>query len=293
MYKPIACSILCACAMAVLSACVQAPGHTQPTPPVQASATLPATAQEDIHATYKQWLLNESGLDATIFTGQGTASRLQNIQFVKQLEGALPQSPQTKFLLFDVQAAASFPVLLLDTGTTLDCICFGEGAALYDFSLGDIDGDGFDEILLSYIFNGAWTTMQYQLYRYNTSFVKLLENEDIDTGFQITYQDGWAYQVENAHTGYQTTVAAPHNAAAFTRQGRVAANAKPAPGPRFLTLLLQDVDQDGISEILAGEPHIEHTTQAESTAVGNMQTVLKYNAQLNKAMVVKAEYIVH
>lgn len=192
------------------------------------------------------------------------------------------------------------PVMVIDTGVEILCEILTEGAYSTKFSLADVDGDDFDEILTQNDTggNGGAGTYLTAIYKLkNGAINKLFCYPDygsyFDTGFTLTLSDGWVHTVENEYTGFtfsfvrETKSSDPY----FNEDGSTTEYSEESNclgvDPYFFTFDPMDIDGDGIFEIMTAQYTY---LWGRSDSVGAAYTILKWNDTSRSMDIVKAGF---
>ena len=149
-------------------------------------------------------------------------------------------------------------------------------------SLGDVDGDGTQEILVHYDTGGLggfgiWMTWVLKVE--NDSIHILFENyKEFDTGFESCFLDEYQMEVKNNITGYTLVYSIKD------RENLPTHNIEMDP---FFVFEPKDVDGDGISEIICKQySYYSYHNDYAGTAC----SVLKFNNQTQAFEVIDAWY---
>jgi len=231
----------------------------------------------------------------------------------RQAETALlSPGSASKVMVFEVfiygGPVYNIPVIVIDTDGDIICEVLIEFSYYTEFSISDIDGDGYAEILMHHETggNGGAGSHETDVYKLDGSSLNKLfyypgydhagNRSEFDTGFTLTLTDGWLHTVENKYTGYslsfvrEMTNENPY----FDEQGNTRANAEEniieksyGVDPFFFIFDPVDVDDDGVYEIMTAQ----HTyLWGRADGVGTAYTILKWNNASKTMDVIKAGF---
>lgn len=161
--------------------------------------------------------------------------------------------------------------------------------------LNDVDGDGFDEIIIQQHVDMAGGAGQF------SSYIFKVENDEIreifnsstcnlfDTGFVSEFLDGYKLKVSNTITGYSSTIDISNKYI----DEYFDENGKGATGDfilcdSFFEFIPEDVDDDGIFEIIC----LQYTSlNSHPDYIGDAKSILKFNSYIQKFEVIESDFI--
>ena len=159
-------------------------------------------------------------------------------------------------------------VLMMDTGDTVSFAYAGSGPRSSNFQLGDIDGDGLEEILTHIDSGGNEGAGHFYstLYRWNRNELTTIYTgkvyepwpkvSQIETSFEINFIEPFTYRITNKQTGFDEKFRAPGENYVFDAGGKALKGVEPyelACYEDFADFHLEDIDGDTINELLAAE----------------------------------------
>ncbi len=170
-----------------------------------------------------------------------------------------------------------------------------ENEILYFFDdalvLGDINGDGVDEILIQQNtggVGGAGSYISWILSIGKDGLIMLLRSggeEPFDTGFRSNLMNGYRLQITNSFTGYdQVFDICDSHSFMFDEFGNPVSNEE-ITVDCFFRLDFTDADADGISEIMC-EQYV--SLHAHVNSVGIAKSILKFDTKKQTLIVVDA-----
>lgn len=186
------------------------------------------------------------------------------------------------------------------------------------FDLVDIDGDGLNEIVMKFYIQGTIhpNASNLVLKVVDTSFEIVYQSQNkekeniIDTGFQVSFHDGYTMQIDNIYTGYTETFDARDVFSEsyreknlnffFDNNGNVNVERyaqifskeethENGNGLGFVVFHVVDIDGDGISEILVSKD-FSFAFQG-SIELGTEFALLRYNPLTEQFDVIDAAFI--
>ena len=212
------------------------------------------------------------------------------------------------FEVFNYGGICNTPVIVIDTNGDIICEVLIEESYSSGFSIADVDGGGYAEILMHHCTggNGGASTYETTIYKLdNDTLLKLFyfpgfdvddTLSEFDTGFTLTLADGWLHTVENKYTGYSLafirtmTEGNPY----FDEHGNIKAYAVEhnidkylQVDPFFYVFDPVDLDNDGIYEILTAQ---YTSLWGRSDSVGAAYTILKWNTAQKTMEVVRTGF---
>lgn len=166
------------------------------------------------------------------------------------------------------------------------------------FSLRDVDGDGYCEIIAQYDTggNGGFGGYVSAIYKVENGMLKQLFSScstgwfDFDTGFTLSLDDGFLCTVRNKYTSFETKFTRKrYGTPYFDDDGRVlfAIAEDEMMVDSFYIFMPIDIDNDGTYEIMTAQycslwGHVD--------GVGSAYTILKYDNNAGEMKVVKAGF---
>jgi len=184
-----------------------------------------------------------------------------------------------------------------------------EGIGMFtEFSLADIDGDGFDEILTlsDLLGSGGMGSHEARIYKFDGSKLYLLyshcDNIDengyhYDDGFILELFDGWTHIVSNRYTDLSCTFIykRPGENAYFDEVGSVTSDGEehnacnaPATDAYFFIFEPVDIDNDGIYEIMT----VQYSSLgSRADSLGFACLIHKWNSDSKTLEIVKAGFL--
>lgn len=158
--------------------------------------------------------------------------------------------------------------------------------------LGDINGDGVDEILIHQNTGGVGGAGSYISWIFSIGedgLIMLLQSggeEPFDTGFRSNLMSGYKLRITNSFTGYDQAfdIQASHGFL-FDEFGNPKSNEE-IMVDSFFSINFADTDADGISEILC-EQYI--SLHGHVNSVGTAKSVLKFDTEKQTFVVVDAQ----
>lgn len=175
------------------------------------------------------------------------------------------------------------------------------GALFEDWYLADLDGDGLDEIIVNRCIAmsggaGGYISQVFKYYGY-ADFRMIFNSAntfEYYTGFTSELKDDFKLEISNVFTGYKTIVdyseIVGYRGVYWDDSGKVIAekNIDHLMYDGFLEFSPKDVDNDGIDELVC----LQYTSlYGHSDYIGNVKSVLKYNAKYKTFEVIDAEFI--
>ena len=158
--------------------------------------------------------------------------------------------------------------------------------------LGDVDGDGIQEIIIHHNTGGSGGSGSYQtwvLKAQDNEFQILFESDSLkkfDTGFESRFLEGYQMEVKNKFTGYTLAYDVKDRYGAYIDQAETMPD-----GQIFLDTFSvfepKDTNGDGISEILCKQ-YTSYIGRSDYT--GTACSVLKFNTQTQAFEVIDAWY---
>ena len=256
-----------------------------------------AVDRVDGYDKYKSIVADTLGYDRSI------APYIKTLQVKKAV---LPDCAAAEVILFSASLLlVGTPVMLIVSDDNLICETLGERSLSTSISIADIDGDGYDEILVHHMVDstggaGAHETAIFRLCDGQLAKIFNYPNwttdTDFSTGFILTLSDGYGHTIENIYTGFSCTFSRrikwenPY----FDEQGNITEYTKEqnktrwlGVDPYFSKFEPVDIDGDGTFEIL--------TTQytylfGRSDSVGRACSVLAWDKEKQVMVVKKAGF---
>lgn len=154
-------------------------------------------------------------------------------------------------------------VLMMDTGETVSFAYAQSGPRLKNFQLGDVNGDGIEEILVHVDSggNGGAGYFYSMIFSWESGNLTEIYNSThksskISTNFALGYEDGFTYHIENYQTGMDIKLASSDTHIRFDETGKlrkVLETEQLTCSENFLDFRFADMDSDGVYEIIAAE----------------------------------------
>jgi len=245
---------------------------------------------------------------------------IQNAPYIEEQQvetGLLAYDTMSTVVVFGAyvygETVAHASVIVVDTGSDIVCEILGEGRYFTDFSLADIDGDGYAEILMHHETggNGGAGSHETAVYKLEGNKLKKLfyypvynnsegiYHNDFNTGFTLTLSDGWTYTVGNKNTDFsltyirKTLLENPY----FDEVGNITAYAKDnneqgalGTDPFFFVFCPLDVDNDGIFEIMTAQ---YASLWGRADGLGVAYSILKWNNSNSNMDIINAGFWVY
>jgi hypothetical protein len=258
---------------------------------------------------YKELVNEKLGYDA---------STISHVKARQAETGALISGTDSKVILFerqyDFDCRQNTPAIVVVSDSDIVCEAFIIDSLFSEFSLADIDGDGYEEILMHHHTsgNGGFSSHDTAVYKLEVDkLIKLFsyptedysdyygdyKRPDFDTGFTLTLSDGWTHTIENKYTGFSLTFQRitrgeyPY----FDEQGNITdykENTDEVLGVDHSLYIFKpiDVDGDGVFEILTAQ---YTSLWGRADGIGSAYTILKWNTNNSTMEVVKAGFWVY
>jgi hypothetical protein len=227
--------------------------------------------------------------------------------------GLLASGLVSTVIVFEISiygGAVFTPVMVIATGDSIICEVLIEGSYYSEFSIADIDGDSYDEILVHHCTggNGGASSHETAVYKLKESRLQKLfvypccddtgnrAESRLDTGFTLALADGWLHTIENKYTGYSLSFVREmtNENLYFDEHGDISAHAVEhnidkwlGVDPFFFIFDPVDVNGDGIYEIMTAQ-YTYLWDRADG--VGVAYTTLKWNTASDTMDVVKTGF---
>ena len=169
--------------------------------------------------------------------------------------------------------------------------CYGE--TMY---LQDVDGDGFDEIIIQQLvaMSGGAGGYFSRIFKVENEKIKeifpLTDDNRFDTGFTNFLKDGFLIEISNNFTGYKKTIDYSKDGSEspyFDKKGNVVEQGE-ISCDSFYEFIPKDVDNDGVYEIVC----LQYVSlYGHSDHIGDAKSILKFNKKTQQFEVIKAEFI--
>jgi len=209
---------------------------------------------------------------------------------------------ESKVMLFSLQIEGDsvwhYPVLVIDGNGKLIYKKIPNGALGSYFTLCDIDGDGYGEIVTQCCIAmsggaGGYASAVYKLSGDDLDLIYSYDREDTDTGFYLELSDGFKHTVRNKFTSLETSFTRDWKNPYFDKKGKITELAKAYNEEKdfwadsFKSFEPKDIDGDGVYEILTAQyccllGHVDD--------LGTAYTVLKYDKAKKEMRVIKAGF---
>ena len=231
------------------------------------------------------------GLDI-VQTAYGVTSNLEDTRFPICILGDYRYGSER---VHDAYLAVATPdyVFLYDLSADVDGVVYYYEDTL---ALGDVNGDGVDEILIHQNTGGVGGAGSYTSWVFQIDdgglkaiFKSAGGEEQFDTGFRSVLLDGYKLQITNSFTGFDQVydIKASH-AFMFDEAGSSLSNEQIAVDC-FYDFDFADTDEDGICEIVCAQYVSLH---AHVNQVGVGVSTLKFDTQKQAFVVVAADFSV-
>lgn len=178
------------------------------------------------------------------------------LRMIDQQEGPLEDDPRARFTLMKNGLTAT--MLMIEHGGQRDYLLYAQGGAMDWFSLSDLDGDGYVEVLTDTVFNGTWGAGCHRVYRREAEGWRcIFNNDDLALDFTVSLSEGYRYTVRESAFRYEDTFVRKKelndgSVLFFDDEGRPEEDILEYRLAGFFEFAPVDSDGDGVSEVFAG-----------------------------------------